>query len=359
MICFTCPCGKPVNAGDQYAGQTTHCLYCNRELTIPGVTAVQGADAPRTTAPLSSEGIQSSRPDVRPAEGAEAARPATSSMAIASVILGVLSLYLGFFTGVPAIILGVLGLRAIGKGRLKGKGMAIAGLVTGAFGTIAPIVLLMAVQRVREAADRAVTKNNLMQIGLGMHSYADANGFLPAAARCDAHGKPLLSWRVTMLRYIEQEALYQQFKLDEPWDSPNNIKLLPLMPKDYAFRDDKNTPAGYTHYLVFVGNGAAFDPPQPKGPHDETPGTQLKDFTDDKANTILIVEAATAVPWTKPEDLDYDPDGPLPPLGGYFSDGFYAAMANFYPRMIPKNISQKTLRAAITRNAGDELGPDW
>jgi Protein of unknown function (DUF1559)/Domain of unknown function (DUF4190) len=315
---------QTLEAGDQYAGQTTHCLYCNRELTIPGVEAVQNAAALPPANPPGGER--------RPPQSA------TSGMAIASVILGILSLYVGFFAGVPAIILGVLGLRAIGKdkGRFKGKGIAIAGLVTGAFGSLAPIVLLMAVQRLRDAADRAVSKNNLMQIGLAMHNYADSRGTLPAAARCDAQGKPLLSWRVTLLRYIEQEALYQQFKLDEPWDGPNNIKLLPLMPKDYALRDDKTTPPGYTHYRVFVGNGAAFDPPRPSGPAGETPGTPPDAFTNGKANMILIVDAATAVPWTKPEDLDYDPNGPLPPLGGHFSDGFHVLMGDYSVRMIPK-----------------------
>ncbi len=361
MIRFACPCGKPVNAGDQYAGQKTHCLYCNRELTIPGVeVTVQEADPQRTTAVLPPEATQASRPIDRLRENTRVLQQTTSGIAIASVVLGVMSLYLGFLLGVPAIILGVLGLRTIkDKKRLKGRGLAIAGLLTGVFGSLAPIVLLMAVQRVREAADRAVTKNNLMQMSLAMNSYADGYQTWPPAAICDANGKPLLSWRVAILPYIEQGALYQQFKLDEPWDGPHNSKLLAQMPKDYAFRDDKITPTGYTHFRVFVGNGAAFDPPRPMGPHGVTPGTPHDDFTDGKANTILVVEAATPVPWTKPEELEYDPDGPLPPLGGHFSDGFYAATANVSVRMIPKSVSEKTLRAAITRNAGDELGSDW
>ena len=65
------------------------------------------------------------------------------------------------------------------------------------------------------------------------------------------------------------------------------------------------------------------------------------------------------MPWTKPEDLDFDPEGPLPPLGGHFSGGFQAAMADGSQRMIPNRVSQQTLRAAITRSAGDSLGPDW
>ncbi len=282
MICFTCPCGKPVNAGDQYAGQTTHCLYCNRELTIPGVeTAVQNAETPPTAN--------------RPSEAARLPQPASSGMATVSVILGVVSLCGSFFTGVPAVILGILALRSIrrSQGRLKGNGVAIAGVVLGLFGSVVPILIL---REVHYGANRLNSSLNLYQMGLAMHSYASANGTFPPAAICDANGKPLLSWRVAILPYINEGRLYQQFKLDEPWDGPNNSKLLLPMPKCYAFPGDTTAPQGYTYYRVFVGNGAAFDPPRPSGPNGENPGVPLSDFTDGAGDTILIVEAATAAP---------------------------------------------------------------
>jgi Protein of unknown function (DUF1559)/Domain of unknown function (DUF4190) len=344
MIRFTCPCGKSLNASDEHAGETTRCPDCDRELTIPGVEAVQGAVAPPTANRLGGE--------ERPPQSA------TSRMATVSVILGVASLCGSFFTGVPAVILGVLALRSIrrSQGRLKGNGVAIAGLVLGLFGCVVPILVLREVQY---RANRLISFLNLYQMGLAMHSYAAANGTLPPAAICDANGKPLLSWRVAILPYIGEGSLYQQFKLDEPSDGPNNSKLLLLMPKTYTFPGDTTAPPGYTYYRVFVGNGAAFDSPRPSGPKGETPGVPLSDFKDGTGDTILIVEAATAVPWTKPDDLDFDPKSPLPPLGGHFSDGFQAAMADGSQRMILKSVSQQTLRAAITRKAGDVLGPDW
>ena len=213
-------------------------------------------------------------------------------MATVSMILGVASLCGSFVTGVPAVILGVLSLRSIrrSQGRLKGKGVAIAGLVFGLFGSVVPILV---VREVQYRANRLISFNNLYQMGLAMHSYASANGTFPPAAVCDANGKPLLSCRVALLPYINEGRLYQQFKLDEPWDGPNNSKLLPLMPKCYAFPGDTTAPPGNTYYRVFVGNGAAFDPPRPSGPNGETPGIPLSDFTDGTGNTILIVEAAT------------------------------------------------------------------
>src|SRR5206468_5253686 len=68
--------------------------------------------------------------------------------------------------------------------------------------------------------------NNLKQIGLAMHSYHDVYKRLPSGAVQDKDGKALLSWRVHLLPFLEQEALFKEFKLDEPWDSDNNKKLL-------------------------------------------------------------------------------------------------------------------------------------
>src|SRR3954467_15200883 len=59
-------------------------------------------------------------------------------------------------------------------------------------------------------AGRMQSANNLKQIGVAMHSFHDANNGFPAAAILDAKGKPLLSWRVAILPYIEEENLYRQ-----------------------------------------------------------------------------------------------------------------------------------------------------
>jgi hypothetical protein len=165
-------------------------------------------------------------------------------------------------------------------------------------------------------------------------------------------GKALHSWRVLLLPYLEQEKLYRRFKLDEPWDSPHNLQLLPLMPAVYAPPPGKlsRMPAHHTACHVFVGRGAAFEGRK---------GLRLPDdFPDGRSNTFLVVEAGQPVPWTKPQELRYAPDRPLPDLTGIFDDGFRAVMADGSARFIKKEISETTLRAAITRNGGDTLGPD-
>jgi hypothetical protein len=196
--------------------------------------------------------------------------------------------------------------------------------------------------------------NNLKQLALAMHNYHDAYRALPGHATYSKDGKtPLLSWRVAILPFVEQDGLYKQFKLDEPWDSEHNKKLIPLMPKVYL---DTNAPAakepGTTHYQIFVGGGSAWErgPKQPLFP---------KSFPDGTSNTILIAEGGEPVVWTKPDDLAYDPTKPLPKLGADATTGFIVAMADGSARVIRPAVSEKTIRAAITAAGGETLGPDW
>ncbi|HEY7329580.1 MAG TPA: DUF1559 domain-containing protein [Gemmataceae bacterium] len=218
---------------------------------------------------------------------------------------------------------------------------------------MAGLTLVEAVQKLRESAARVQGQNNLKQLGLAMHNYAASmGGRLPANATYSKDGKPLLSWRVLILPYIEQQQLYQEFHLNEPWDSEHNKTLLAKMPKIYASPENEKTVQEHvTHYQAFLGKGAFFEGKQ---------GLRFPaEFVDGTSNTIMFVESANAVPWTKPEDISYDPAKPLPKLGLPHSRGFQAAMCDGSVRMISHNITQQTLRAAITRNGGEILGPDF
>jgi len=201
-----------------------------------------------------------------------------------------------------------------------------------------------------EAARRERTVKNLMELGLAMHRYHDAHKEFPTAAYYNKEGKPLLSWRVAVLPYVGQKKLYEQFNLDEPWDSTHNKKLLAKMPDVFAVGDAAKQ-KGATYYQVFTGKATAFDGKK---------GLRIpNDFPDGTSNTILIIEAKDAVPWTKPADLPYDAKKPLPKLGGLFKDGFHAALADGSVRFIRRTISARTLRDAITRDDGNVLGSDW
>jgi hypothetical protein len=177
-------------------------------------------------------------------------------------------------------------------------------------------------------------------LALAIHNYEDANGHLPPWAVIDPKGKPLLSWRVLILPYIEQEKLYNQFHLDEPWDSPHNLPLLDQMPSTYAVRSWRvKPPPNTTYFQVFVGKGTPFEPGRI---------VTLNDFHRGPSETLLFVEAANPVPWTKPEDIPYDPDAPLPQLGGVFPDIMRSATADGFRKTFKKPLDESEIRAMIT-----------
>lgn len=195
---------------------------------------------------------------------------------------------------------------------------------------------------------------NLKALQDAMHAYAGAHASFPPQAFLSADGKPTLSWRVALLPFLGKDAakLYKEFKLNEPWDSPHNKKLLPKMPGVFAPVANPPKQPHSTYYQVFTGPAAPFKVGQLQGP-------RLAVFRDGLANTALIAEAAEAVPWTKPADLDVDPKKPLPKLGGMFNGAFHIAMANGEDvRLIRRDFDEKTLRNVINPADGQVLDFD-
>lgn len=162
------------------------------------------------------------------------------------------------------------------------------------------------------------SKNNLKQIVLAMHNYHDVNGFFPQDVT-DGNGKPILSWRVLLLPYLEQDQVFKKFALDEPWDSATNKKLIEDIPAVYAPVRVKVKNKGEMFYQGFTGGGALFEPGQ---------RLTFAGITDGTSNTIAVVEAAEPVFWTKPGDLPFDPNKELPKLGGQFDGDFYLAFCD-------------------------------
>src|SRR5262249_35560887 len=108
---------------------------------------------------------------------------------------------------------------------------------------------LPGVQSARSSANRARSTNNVKQMSLAMHNYANAYGYFPRQAIHGKDGRPLLSWRVSLLPYLEQMPLYRKFRLDEPWDSPHNRALLKYMPLVYMPAEDR--PGGEPHTTYY------------------------------------------------------------------------------------------------------------
>ncbi|HEX3316082.1 MAG TPA: DUF1559 domain-containing protein [Gemmataceae bacterium] len=198
-----------------------------------------------------------------------------------------------------------------------------------------------------QAQANANANNNLKQLGLAMFNYSQEHRGLPPAAICDKEGKPLLSWRVAILPYLEQGGLQKQFKLDEPWDSPANKKLIERMPRVFDSFSDKT---GETNYRVFFGGGALFDLKQK---------TPIRQITDGTSNTFLIVETAESVPWTAPQEIEYGAKKALPKLGvGRRAVVFGVAFADGAVRRLPTTLAETKLRAGITKAGGEIVNFD-
>src|SRR5258708_3140815 len=127
--------------------------------------------------------------------------------------------------------------------RLLGVGACIA--VVGVF-------FLPAERGSRTASRRSQCKNNLKQIGLALHNYHDEFKCFPPAFVADANGRPMHSWRVLLLPYLDQAPLYANYQFDEPWDGPNNSKLADKIlavfncpSEDHARDKSKATMASY------------------------------------------------------------------------------------------------------------------
>ncbi len=140
-----------------------------------------------------------------------------------------------------------------------------------------------------------------------------------------------------VLPYLEHNALYNQYQFDEPWDSATNKRVLAAIPD--VFRSPHQSDPLNTSYFVLAGPGTVFD--------GET-GTRMKQIADGTSRTILLVEAKRPVPWTKPEDIAYAADKPLPKLGGWVPGEFLVAIADGSVRPVAANVDEKLLRAWIT-----------
>lgn len=190
--------------------------------------------------------------------------------------------------------------------------------------------------------DLTTSANNLKQIALAFHSFHSANNAIPGDI-LDKNGKPLLSWRVAVLPYLEQQALWLQFKMDEPWDSANNKKLIEKMPKLYAPVRVK-AKAGETFYQTFTGEGTVFVKNQAV--------YTIGNIPDGTSNTGMVFEAGEPVVWSKPIDLAFDAKKPLPKLGGLFDGDFHVAMFDGSVTLLKKDADEKELKKLIMADDG-------
>ncbi|MCH8921866.1 MAG: DUF1559 domain-containing protein [Planctomycetes bacterium] len=226
----------------------------------------------------------------------------------------------------------------------------LSGLLV-ACGGVFSLMVLPAVMVAVDQAHIAESKNNMRQIGLATISHSEYYRHVPTEQFLYGEEKPRLSWRVHILPYCDRKDLYDQFKLDEPWDSEHNKKLIAQMPGVYASPTSDVVDEGKTVYLAVTGEDTAFQ-------GDVT--MSMIETADGLDNTIMLVEVSDerAVIWTKPDDWEFNPDEPLDGLIGQHPRQFLALTFDGSVHRIPAIIDPELFRRLILYNDGQPVDLD-
>ncbi len=222
-------------------------------------------------------------------------------------------------------------------------------------------LLLPAFQSPRVTGPRAMCSNNLRQIALALHNYHDVYKSFPPAYVANAGGKPMHSWRVLILPFLEQKPLYDLYRFDEPWDGPTNRQLAAHTLKLFECPANENQLTGQTSYVAVVGPGTAW------------PGATcvtLSDITDGTDNTLLVVEVHNSgIHWMEPRDLDVS-QMPLTINAKSGAAGTNLGISSGHPRVaqaaradgsvfaiLEDDTPPATIRAMLTIAGGEKVTP--
>jgi Protein of unknown function (DUF1559) len=202
----------------------------------------------------------------------------------------------------------------------------------------------------RIVMDGRMTK--LKELVLAMHDYQSTYRQLPLSknsASFDANGKPYLSWRVHLLPFLNQQTLYSQFKMGEPWDSPHNKVLIDKMPEVFRDATDK-ADSTKTRMVTITG---------PETLYTAFQGPKMHEIPDGTANTLLIAFCGLdkAVTWTQPEDVTFDPNNPMACLGQLAEPAIFYARVDGAVKVLQPNIPPDLFKAIVTPKGGEVL-PD-
>lgn len=224
------------------------------------------------------------------------------------------------------------------------------------FGVVGVVILLSLilpdVNGPRPVSPRFMCLNNLKNIGLALQSYHTEHGRFPPAYIADEHGKPMHSWRVLILPYMDRAALHRAYRFDEPWNGPNNRKLAAQGLSCFNCPDDHPERSTRTNYMVVVGPNTMF--PGSKS-------TQLSDISDGGAETIMLVEVAGSdIHWMEPRDLPVQQAmrGINAAAGQSVSSKHWGVVnvvfADGSAKALPNNTDREQLKAWFTINGGEQ-----
>jgi hypothetical protein len=234
------------------------------------------------------------------------------------------------------------------------KGNEVHCRMTTSTSVFGPVYVLL-VQKVRYAAEKMLSGSNLRQLMIAMHNYHNDHDCLPPVMSMK-DDKPLHSWRVHVLPYLQQDDLYRKLRLDEPWNSPHNLKMFESHPMPPVFAHPTKLKDGLktTHYLAFYSkkkdNTAACFRLGSK----VTLGQIV--VNDGTGQTVGLVETTRAVPWYQPEDIEFDNNAAFPELKSIWNNDliqvsfFDASIRSFSSTMEPAK-----WKALVTWRGGEPV----
>jgi len=205
---------------------------------------------------------------------------------------------------------------------------------------------------------RSQCSNNLKAIGLGMHNYHDAYKEFPAAVLTDEDDRPMRSWRVAILPFIEQAALHDRYDYNEPWDGPHNQELADVVLEAYRCPSEMDPDSTDTSYLMIAGEGSIGGLPNE--------GVRIAKVTDGTSNTVMVVEVTNSgIHWMEPRDLDMgqmsmqinDPSGSA--IRSRHGEGAHVLLADGSVRFLGNEADPETVRALCTRAGGEAVSGNF
>ena len=214
---------------------------------------------------------------------------------------------------------------------------------------LVPALTLPAVQQMRAAAQRTVAAGNGRQLGLAIQDYYETHGKFPSASGAEG-GSEMQSWRVRILPYIMQDAVYQEYDMGQSYDHSSNSIVKGLYIPTFQSPRGESTLDDTTHFVAVVGPNTVLTTDGKK--------IQRSDIKDGLTKTIMLIEyRESTLPWYQPGDVSVDEAIDI--IQNADSSGTVAIFADGSYSMIPPSISEKDLRALFTRNGGETISEEY
>ena len=207
------------------------------------------------------------------------------------------------------------------------------------------------------ASTRTRCENNLRQIGIAINLYEYEHGHYPPPFTTDENGRPLHSWRVLILPYLEMRDLFDQIDLTKPWNHPDNLRFADAMPQVFDCpKATESSPTFTTAYVAVTGHDTVWRP-------DATVST--RDVPDGTSKTVLVIECEAArTHWMAPNDVLFDDIVPVETTGetmllsGPHPNSAVIVFCDGHVQYVSNKLRAQTIRSLCSRNGNDDDNAD-